>query len=390
MTHRQKNPKDQAVTSLFTDSDALRELVTIMVQNVLYEEQERFLGVGHYERSDQRRGRRNGKKPRTMKTRVGKLAFGIPQVRDTTEPFRPSLFDRFQRTEKALLITLQEMYIKGVSTREVSRLMEEMGGFEVSPQAVSNAAIQIDEAINIWRERPLEGVNYPYLIVDARYEKVRQNKRVVSQAVLIVTGVSEEGRREVLGYYIGDSESEDTWGEAFGDLKKRGLNGVELVVSDAHKGLVKAVSKHFQGASWQRCRVHFKRELLNKVSCKDRPALAADLKSIYTSTEVDQCLAVASEVAEKRPGKVARTLMAGVEDTLTVNAMELPPSHVRKLHSTNMVERLNRELKKRTRKVLIFPNESALVRMIGAMLIETDEAWQTENKRYLVMEERDS
>lgn len=390
MTHKQETTKDQAVPSLFADPDALRELVTIMVQTLLNEEQERFLGAGHYERSGERRGHRNGTKPRTMKTRVGKLEFDLPQIRNSTEPFRTSLFDRFQRTEKALLITLQEMYVKGVSTREVSRLMEQMGGFEVSPQAVSNAAIQLDEAIAAWRTRPLEGVSYHYLIVDARYEKVRKNKRVVSQAVLIVAGVTEEGKREILGYYTGDSESEETWSEAFSDLLRRGLKGVELVVSDAHKGLVNAVRKHFQGSSWQRCRVHFKRELLNKVGWKDRPALAADLKAIYTSLEVDQCLAVAGEIAGKWPEKVSRSLLAGVEDTLAVNALELPSSHIRKLHSTNMVERLNRELKKRTRKVSIFPNEASLVRLFGAMLMETDETWQTETRRYLVMEQRES
>ena len=393
MIRKKKNTEQNLEQRLFMDSEALKELVTIVTQTVLHEEQKQFLGVGPYERSEQRRGHRNGMKPRTMKTRVGKIGFEVPQVRGTEEPFRPSLFDRYQRTEKALLVTLQEMYVKGVSTREVAAVMEEMGGFEVSPQAVSQATAQLDEAVKRWRERSLEGVSYPYLVIDARYEKVRKGGRVVSQAVLIVAGVDGDGRREILGFWPGDSESEDTWGEVFRDLKSRGLSGVELLVSDAHKGMRKAAMKHLQGVGWQRCRVHFLREMLAKVSWRDRAALAADLKAIYTSEEAAQCLLVAEEVAAKwetKSLKLAKAIRAGVEDTLTVAAMELPSEHRRRLHSTNMLERLNRELKKRTRKVSIFPNEASLVRLYGAMLMEIDERWKTEERRYLNMERRNA
>lgn len=393
MIRDEKSIEEAPGQRLFVDPEALREMVATMVQAVLQEQQAQFLGAGPYERSPGRRGQRNGTKPRTMKTRVGEIAFEVPQVRGAGEPFRPTLFDRFQRTEKALLVTLQEMYVKGVSTREVSAVMEEMGGFEVSPQAVSQAAAQLDEAVKRWRERGLEGASYPYLVVDARYEKVRKGGRVVSQAVLIAAGVDTDGRREILGFWPGDSESEETWGEVFGDLKKRGLAGTELLVSDAHLGIRKAAAKHLQNVGWQRCRVHFLREMLAKVSWRDRPALAADLKEIYASAECGQCLLVAEQVASKweaRCGKLAKAIRAGVEDTLTVAALDLPSEHRRRLHSTNMLERLNRELKKRTRKVSIFPNEGSLVRLYGAMLMEIDEGWGTEERRYLNMERRRS
>jgi putative transposase len=391
MIRDEKSTQQGPEQRLFADPEALKELVTVMVQTILNEEQARFLGAGPYERSQGRRGHRNGTKPRSMKTRVGKIGFEVPQVRGAEEPFRPSLFERFQRTEKALLVTLQEMYVKGVSTREVAAVMEQMGGFEVSAQAVSQAAAQLDEAVKRWRERELEGAGYPYMVIDARYEKVRKNGRVVSQAVLIAAGVDTDGRREILGFWPGDSESEDTWGEVFRDLKARGLSGVELLVSDAHKGMRKAATKHLQNVGWQRCRVHFLREMQAKVSWRDRRALATDLKEIYASAEVDQCLLVAEEVAAKweaRSLKLANAIRSGVEDTLTVAAMDLPSEHRRRLHSTNVLERLNRELKKRTRKVSIFPNEASLVRLYGAMLMEIDERWQTEERRFVNMERR--
>lgn len=394
MVRNMRNPKGQAsqaptgqADGLFVTADVLKELVQIAVQHALEAQVEHHLGAEPYERTGERQGHRNGTKPRTMKTRLGELEFAVPQVREGG--FRPTLFERYQRTEKALLMTLQEMFVKGVSTREVNDVLEAMGGFEVSPGLVSRAAAELDEQVRRWRERPLEGHAYPYLIVDARYEKVRRSGRIESTAVLVICGIDEAGRRDVLGYWLGDSESEATWGEAFADLKGRGLAGVELVVSDAHKGIRKALAKHMQGTAWQRCQVHLMRELLNKAPWQDRAQLARDLKAIYASEEKEICLGTAQAVAgqwERRLPKMAQALRAGVEDTLAVLA--LPREHRRRLRTTNMIERQNREFRKRTRKVSIFPNEGSAVRLFGAMCLELSEKWQGEEKRYLNMERR--
>lgn len=372
---------------LFVESDILKELVQTTVRHLLEGEVARHLGAEPYERGPGRTGQRNGYKPRTMKTRLGELEFAVPQVREGG--FRPTLFERYQRTEKALLMTLQEMFVKGVSTREVNDVLEAMGGFEVSPGLISRAAAELDEQIRKWRERDLSAHEYPYLIIDALYEKVRRSGRVESTAVLVICGVNEEGCRDVLGYWVGDTESETSWGEAFSDLKARGLKGVELVVSDAHGGIRKALARHMQGTAWQRCQVHLMRELLNKAAWQDRKELAADLKGIYAGEEREQCLAAAEAVAckwEKHLPGMARALRAGVEDTLAV--LGFPRAHRRRLKSTNMIERQNREFRKRTRKVSIFPNEGSAVRLFGAMCLELSEKWQSESKRYLNMEQR--
>lgn len=372
---------------IFVDPEGLRDLVQTAVQHALEAQVARHLGAEPYERSAGRTGHRNGVKPRGLKTRVGELQLSVPQVREGG--FRPTLFERYQRTEKALLMTLQEMFVKGVSTREVNDVLESMGGFEVSPGLVSRAAAELDDQVRKWRERPLEGHAYPYLIADARYEKVRRGGRIQSMAVLVICGIDEEGRRDVLGYWLGDSESESTWSEAFRSLKARGLGGVELVVSDAHEGIRKALARHLQGTGWQRCRVHLMRELLKKASWRDRRELARDLQAIYASEESRQCLETAEEVArkwEKRLPKMSKALRAGVEDTLAV--LTLPHEHRRRLGTTNMLERQMREFRKRTRKASIFPNEGSCIRLFGAMCIELSERWQGEPRRYLNMERR--
>jgi len=330
----------QDTEGLFVTPDMLKELVQIAVQHALQAQVERHLGAQPYE-----------------------------------------------RTEKALLITLQEMFVKGVSTREVNDVLEAMGGFEVSAGLVSRATAELDEQVRRWRDRRLDGHAYPYLILDARYEKVRRSGRIESTAVLVVCGIDEEGRRDVLGYWLGDSESEASWGEAFHELKERGLQGVEMVVSDAHQSIRKALAKHFQGACWQRCQVHLMRELLNKAARQDRAELARDLKSVYASQEREICLETAESVAvkwEARLPKMSRALRAGVEDTLSV--LVCPQEHRRRLRTTNMVERQMREFRKRTRKVSIFPNEGSALRLFGAMMVELSDQWLGEQKRYLNME----
>lgn len=376
-------------TQAFAEKDVLKGMVRTLVQELLEEECTRHLQAAPHERTETRKGHRNGYKPRTFKTRVGELELAVPQVRGTL-PYHPSLWQRYERSERAVLLTCAQMYFQGVSTRQVARVLETMGGFELSAATVSRAAQELDEQLERHRTRPLEQA-YPYLVVDARYEKVRRGGRVVSTALLVVAGIGEDGRREILSWQAGDSESEETWGAVFRDLKRRGLSGVELVVSDAHAGLRAALAKHFQGVAWQRCRVHFQRELLNKASYKDHPELARDLQAVFRLADKAQCRQAAREVVDrwaKKAPKMAAALEAGLEDCLPV--LDLPTTHRRRLHSTNLAERLMRELKRRTRVVGIFPDEASLERLAGALLVETHEAWQLEAQRYVVFDTKNT
>jgi len=380
-----KTQPAEPAQGLFVESGALAAMIEIGVRRVLEEELVRHVGAARYERTAERRGQRNGTKPRTMRTTVGELHFEVPQVRQGG--FRPSVFERYQRSDRALVAALQEMVVQGVSTRRVGAVLEEMAGFEVSSATVSRAMAELDEELARWRGRRLDEHPYVYLIIDARYEKARVGGRVRSQAVLVVAGITDEGRRELLGFWTGDSESEATWSEVFGDLKRRGLSGVELVVSDAHGGIRAALARRMQGVAWQRCRVHLMREMMAKVQWRDYKELAADLRAIFVSADAGRCLQVAGEVADKwepRAPKMATALRAGAEDCLV--AKSLGPMLWRRLGSTNMLERLMRELKRRTRTVGAFPNVASLERLVGALAIEIDEAWSCEPARYLALD----
>lgn len=368
---------------IFSSEGRLREFVEEVIDQALRVEQSRYLQAGPYERKDGRRGHRNGTKPRTFKTRVGELHLNQPQTRGC-DPYHPSLYARWQRSERALLVCCAEMYFQGVSTRKVQAVLDSLCGCEISAGTVSRIASELDEKLSTFRSRRLDGVEYPYLLIDARYEKVRLHGHVVSQAVLVVTGVNSLGFREVLDWRVADSESESSWGEVFRCLKDRGLRGLQLVVSDAHGGIRKALARHFQGVSWQRCRVHFVRELMKKVSWRDAKGLVAEFKSVLAPEDRLECLQRAEEMAvrwEDRQPKVSAMLRDGFESCLTVCG--LPHEHHRRLNSTNMLERVMRELKRRTRVVGIFPNLASLDRLIGSQLLELDEGWRVEEKRYL-------
>lgn len=373
------------VQRLFQDPDRLREVLEVICQAAMSEEVSNHLGAGRHERSADRVGHRNGHKPRTLKTRAGELELSVPQVRNC-EPYRPSLFgkwersERSERSERALLVACAEMYFQGVSTRNVQAVLGSMcEGVELSAMTVSRVAGEIDEKLAAFRSRRLDASAYPYLKVDARYEKVRVDKKVISQAVLVVMGFTHEGRREILDWRLADSESEASWSELFRDLKDRGLSGVELLISDAHRGITSAATRHLQGASWQRCQVHFKRELLLKVSYRKRSELMADLKSIFAGHDAAECLRRGEEVAlkwEKTSASVARLLREGLGDCLTV--LSFPETHRKGLTSTNMLESLMKRLKKRTRVVGVFPNRASCDRLIGAQLLEVHEQWLSE------------
>jgi putative transposase len=372
---------------LLDDADFLKEIIERVLQEVLEAEMTEHIGAAPYERTDARKGHRNGHKPRTLRTRVGTLSLLVPQDREGS--FSTRLFARYQRNEKALVLALMEMYLEGVSTRKVKDVTEKLCGTSFSKSLVSSLAGRLDSELEAWRSRRLEAEAYPYLFVDARYEKVRVDGRVVSQGVLVVSAVRDDGMREILAVEIADTESEAAYQELFRSLKRRGLTGVELVVSDDHEGLTAAVCRHFQGASWQRCQVHYARNLLGMVSYASRKELGADLRAIFAAPAREQALESASSVAEKwrkKKGneKVAEHIEEHLEECLA--CLAFPESHRRRIRTTNALERLNQEIKRRTRVVRIFPNRQACLRLVTALAVEQSEEWVT-GRRYLDMRE---
>ena len=371
---------------LLDDADFLKEIIERVLQEVLEAEMTEHVGAAPHERTDARRGHRNGHKPRTLRTRVGTLSLLVPQDREGS--FSTKLFARYQRNEKALVLALMEMYLEGVSTRKVKDITEELCGISFSKSLVSSLAGRLDSELAAWRNRQLGAETYPYLFVDARYEKVRVEGRVVSQGVLLVSAVRDDGMREILAVEIADTESEAAYQGLFRSLKRRGLKGVKLVVSDDHEGLKAAVSRYFQGASWQRCQVHYARNLLGMVSYARRKELGADLRVIFAAPSREQALQTAASLAEnwrkKGNEKVAEHLEEHLEECLT--CLAFPESHSRRIRTTNGLERLNQEIKRRTRVVRIFPNREACSRLVTALAVEQSEEWVT-GRRYLNMGE---
>jgi len=371
---------------LLDDPGFLREVVQRAVQQILEAEMTEHLGTAPYERVEGRTGQRNGYKPRALRTRVGKLNLLVPQDRAGT--FSTRLFSRYQRNEKALVLALMEMYVEGVSTRKVKDVTEELCGTSFSKSLISSLAGSLDSELEAWRKRRLEAKAYPYLFVDARYEKVRIDGRVVSQGVLIASGVRDDGMREILAVEVADTESEATYQEMFRSLKGRGLSGVELVVSDDHGGLKAAIARYFQGAAYQRCQVHYARNLLGMVSYASRKELASDLRAIFAAPAREQALQIASSVATKWRGKGNEKVAEHVEEHLEecLACLAFPEGHRRRIRTTNGLERLNQEIKRRTRVVRIFPNRKACLRLVTALAIEQSEEWVT-GRRYLEMGE---
>ncbi len=371
---------------LFASREGMQRLLETVVNIGMREQAAAHVGAGEHERSENRRGYRNGSKPRKFKTRLGELELSVPQVRNC-EPYHPSLFARWQRSERALLVACGEMYFQGVSTRNVQKVLEEMCGLDISSATVSRVAAELDEKLSAFRERRIDHAVWQYLMLDARYEKIRVGGRVISQAVLVTVGFTAQGRREVLDWRVADSESEQSWGEVFKSLKDRGLGPVQLVVSDAHSGIRAAISRHLQGATWQRCRVHFKREMGRKVSYKKLKQLMGDLAAVFAPEDKIECLARAEEMAvrwEQAAPAVAAMLREGIEDCLAV--LSFPEHHRRKFRSTNLLENMMKRLKKRTKVVGVFPNRASCDRLIGSQLLELHEQWQTEPKAYVNME----
>ncbi len=361
------------------DSDFLQEGVQIMMQMLIELEAGQQIGAGRYERKPERVTYRNGYRTRLWETRVGEVPLRIPKLRKGT--YFPSLLEPRKRSEQALLAVIQEAYVKGVSTRKVDDLVQALGLRGVDKSKVSRITKNLDELVQDFRHRPLDG-QYPYVWLDALYLKVRQNHRVVSQAVVIAVAVTHEGERTVLGFDVGASEEEAFWLEFLRSLVKRGLKGVQLVVSDAHEGLKSAVGTVFAGTSWQRCRVHFVRNVLAHIPKRDKAMVAAAVRTIFAQPSREGAgrqLRYVAETIEPHWPEAARLLLRAEEDVLAF--MAFPQAHRSRIYSTNVLERLNKEVKRRTKVVEIFPDIPSVIRLVGALLAEADDEWQI-RRRY--------
>lgn len=384
MTRKQSKTTVSELKELLTkDKDFLRPLVEEVVQQVLEVEMDEAVGAQKGERTANRLGYRSGYYGRTLITRVGKLELRIPQ--DRQGRFRTEVFERYQRSEKALVAALAEMYVQGVSTRKVKAITEELCGHEFSASTISRINEHLDEELAKFAGRRLEE-DYPYLVLDARYEKVREDGVIRSRAVLVAIGISGEGRRCILAVEMAQRESQTSWKDFLLALCKRGLRGVEFVVSDDHPGLKRAIMEMLPGAVWQRCYVHFLRNALDHLPRKADDDCMMELRWIYDRRNVEEArrdLAVWLAKWGNKYRKLCDWVEANIEETLAF--YRLPLQHHKHMKSTNMLERLNEEIKRRTRVIRIFPNEASCLRLIRAMAVETHENW-IEAIRYLNME----
>jgi len=382
MANRKLAKSESNVQSLMNDSDALREVVQREVQKALSEEFEAHMGRDPYERDKGRSTHRNGFKSRTLTTRVGKIYLHVPQARDGS--FSPSVYERYQRVEKALYLALVETYRMGVATRKIKKITEELLGDQISKSTISAWCIKLDEELEEFRERPLEG-EYPYLVVDAQVHRLRRNRKIVSESLLVAEGVSETGHREVVGVTMGNGESEQTWRDFFLSLHKRGLKGVHTVVSDDHKGLVSAALMCFQGSQWQRCQFHFGRNARSHIPRRMHSEMHRRLKEVWDSTDRETTDYLINRMLtdySKQP-EFCDWLEENIQDCLAV--FELPPEHRRRLRTTNGVERMNEEIRRRTVPLRIFPNRESALRLLTALWQDIHEEWFT-GRRYLSME----
>ena len=361
------------------ERDFLREAAELVVRLLMDAEVSEQIGAERYERSETREAQRNGYRDRNWETRLGDVRVRIPKLRQGT--YYPSFLEPRRRAERALMAVIQSAYVQGVSTRKVDHLVQALGLSGVDKSKVSRICKELDEAVTAFRERPLE-VAYPYLWLDALYLKVRQNHRIVNMAVVIAVGVRETGEREILAIDIGASEDEAFWRAFLRGMVQRGLRGVELVISDGNEGLRTAIAAVLAGAGWQRCRVHLMRNVLSHVPKGDKSLVSMALRMIFSQPNQE---AARQQLAEVVAGmgahwpKAAQVLEAGEDDVLMY--MSFPPDHWSRIYSTNPLERVNREVKRRTDVVGIFPDRGSVLRLVGSVLIEVHEEWQV-GRRY--------
>ena len=363
--------------------DRVRAAAETIYQALIEAELTETIGAAAHERTDSRTAQRNGHRTRTLTTTAGDLELRIPKLR--TGSFFPSLLERRRRVDQALFAVVMEAYLHGVSTRKVDDLVKALGADTgISKSEVSRICADLDQEVGAFRDRSLADQAFPYVFLDATYCKARVNHRVVSQAVVIATGVRADGWREVLGFAVGDSEDGAFWTAFLRSLKARGLGGVQLVISDAHTGLKQAISAVLIGSSWQRCRVHFLRNVLAQVPKGSAEMVAAAIRTIFAQPDAahvrEQLTVIAGMLGRQSP-KVEAMLRDAAEDLLAFTTF--PPSHWKKIWSTNPLERLNKEVKRRTDVVGVFPNPEALLRLAGAVLVEAHDEWQATDRRYL-------
>jgi len=365
------------------DVDFLREALRVLTQELMEAEVEAHLGAERYERSAERTGRRNGYRERWWDTRVGSIPLRVPRVRDAS--YFPTLLEPRTRAERALVAAIQEAYIQGVSTRRVDALVQALGMTGISKSQVSRLCEELDAVIARFRTRRLEGV-YPYLWLDATFVKARRDGKVVSVAVVIAVGVRDSGEREVLGFDVGPSEDGEFWRSFLRGLVARGLAGVQLAVSDAHQGLKTAIAEVLPGTSWQRCRVHFVRNALALVPKGMQPLVASTIRTVFAQPDAAAGREQWRRVADGFRGRWPRLagLMDEAEDEVLAY-LAFPPEHWRQIWRTNPLERLNKEVKRRSDVVGIFPNDGAVIRLVGAILSEQHDEWQA-GRRYFSAE----
>ncbi len=362
----------------------MAELLESVLNQILKAQATEQVNAEYYERTDDRKGYRNGTYPHTLSTRVGSLILRIPRIRNGA--FSTDLFARFQRSEQAFILAMMEMVVNGVSTRKVEHITRELCGEEFSKSTVSELCKGLDPLIVSWNNRPLSETEYPFLIVDALVIKIREDHRVRSCSALLAIGINQHGYREVLGLQIGDSESEKSWSDFFIWLKARGLQGVDLVTSDDHQGLENAIQTQLQGATWQRCQTHFMKNILDATPKALQAEIHSRVRGIFESADLPTarllCNQTLDEYSKKAP-KAMDVLENGFDDATAV--LSLPEKYRLKLRTTNSMERLNEEIRRRERVIRIFPNRESSLRLIGALLIEYDEKWS--GKKYLEMTE---
>ena len=373
----------RALAEKSTDADVLREMIGFAAQRLMELEVGGLTGAAHGEKNPERLAQRNGYRDGDWQTRAGTVELRIPKLR--TGSYFPSFLEPRRMTEKALTAVIQEAYIQGISTRAVDDLVQALGGTGISKSQVSRLCQEIDERVNAFLERPIEG-EWPYLWIDATSVKVRQNHRIVSVAVIVAVGVNTDGRREVLGLDIGPSEAETFWTEFLRKLARRGLRGVKLVISDAHEGIKTSVAK-VMTAAWQRCRVHFMRNVLAHAGRSGRRVVSAFIATAFAQEDAEAARQQWRRVADQLRPKVPKlaTLMDTAE-TDVLAYMGFPAVHRAKLHSTNPLERLNGEIKRRTEVVGIFPDEPSIRRLVGAILLEQNDEWAVQRCRYMTLE----
>ena len=385
MAHQSESNVVETVVQLLCESglSQMAEAVRIMLNEAMRIERSRAIEAEPYQRTERRKGYANGYKPKTLDTRLGAITVQVPQTRDVE--FYPSALEKGVRSERALKLAIAEMYVQGVSTRKVTEVMQQLCGLDVSSAQVSRATQLLDEELKSWRQRPIGEIRY--LVLDARYEKVRYGGSVVSCAVLIAVGITPEGHRSLLGVSVSLSEAEVHWRDFIASLQDRGMHGVLLIVSDNHAGLKAAREARFPGVPWQRCQFHLQQNAGHYVPrIEMRAQVASDLRVIFNSpdrTEANRHLQIAVKKYEKSAPKLAAWMSENVPEGLTIFAF--PEAHRRRLRTSNMLERINKEIKRRTRVATLFPNEAALLRLVSAVLMEISEEWETE-KIYLRME----